>query len=262
MIGADVGVDTTTVVIDHMRDKVRERQVFAADELVDLLRGELISHLEEVDGGFNLIGLAPPSILLFVGVNGTGKTTTIGKVGAALKERSDKVMLVAADTFRAAAIEQLQIWAERLGVEIIKHRRGADPAAVVYDAVQSMRAGGKDFALVDTAGRLQTYVNLMEELKKIKRVAVREAGAGAAVRTLLIMDATTGQNGISQAKLFDEAMDLDGIILTKLDGTAKGGIVLAIQRQLGIPIVAVGTGEQMGDLAPFSAAEFVSALIE
>lgn len=260
LIGADVGVDTTTVIVDHLRQKVVVANVFASDELMELLRAELTEQLEGIGGGIDLDSLESPAILLFVGVNGTGKTTTIGKIAALLKQRSGRITLAAADTFRAAAIEQLQKWAERTGVEFIKHQRGADPAAVVYDAVESMRAGGKDFLLIDTAGRLQTYVNLMEELKKIKRVAVREAG-DIPVKTLLVMDATTGQNGISQARLFDEALNLDGIILTKLDGTAKGGIALAIQRQLGIPIVAVGTGEQVDDVAPFSAAGFVEALL-
>ncbi|MDP1808900.1 MAG: signal recognition particle-docking protein FtsY [Actinomycetota bacterium] len=260
LIGADVGVDTTSVIVDHLRQKVVAAKVYAPDELMELLRAELTEQLEGVGGGVDLDSLKPPAILLFVGVNGTGKTTTIGKVAGSLKRRSGRITLAAADTFRAAAIEQLQKWAERAGAEFIKHQRGADPAAVVYDAVESMRAGGKDFLLVDTAGRLQTYVNLMEELKKIKRVALRGAG-DIPVKTLLVMDATTGQNGISQARLFDEALNLDGIILTKLDGTAKGGIALAIQRQLGIPIVAVGTGEQVDDVAPFSAAEFVEALL-
>ena len=227
---------------------------------MSLLRAELTAQLKEVDGGFDLSDPQAPAVILFVGVNGTGKTTTIGKIANLLRKRPAKLTLVAADTFRAAAIEQLQRWAERIGADIIKHQRGADPAAVVYDAVQSMRATAKDFLLVDTAGRLQTYVNLMEELKKIKRVAEREAGT-IPVRTVLVMDATTGQNGISQAKLFDEALNLDGIVLTKLDGTAKGGIALAVQRQLGIPIVAVGTGEQPDDVAPFSAEAFVDALL-
>jgi len=261
LIGADVGVDTTTAIVDHMRRRVVEDKIFSGEELIGLLRDELTAQIESVGGGLDIEALEAPAILLVVGVNGTGKTTTIGKLANLLKQRSSKVMLVAADTFRAAAVEQLQEWASRADVDIIKHQRGADPAAVVFDAVQSMRAGGKDFALVDTAGRLQTYVNLMEELKKIKRVAVREAGDKIAVKTVIVMDATTGQNGVSQAKLFDEALGLDGIILTKLDGTSKGGIVLAIQRELAIPVVAVGAGEKVDDLAPFSASEFIEALI-
>ena len=260
MIGADIGVDTTSLIVGHLKQKVVDTRVFASDDLMALLRAELTEQLEGVGGGVDFDALEPPAILLFVGVNGTGKTTTIGKLAGLLMRRSPRLTLAAADTFRAAAIEQLQQWAERTGADFIKHQRGADPAAVVYDAVASLRAGGKDFLLIDTAGRLQTYVNLMEELKKIKRVAMREAG-DIPVKTLLVMDATTGQNGISQARLFDEALSLDGIILTKLDGTAKGGIALAVQRQLGIPIVAVGTGEQVDDVAPFSAAEFVEALL-
>lgn len=260
MIAADVGFDTTMAIVDHLKQKVIENKIYETDELMGLLKDELLAQLETVDGGIDLENLEPPAILLFVGVNGTGKTTTIGKIANFLKQRSNRLTLAAGDTFRAAAIEQLQQWAQRVGAEFIKHQRGADPAAVVYDAVESMRAGGKDYLLIDTAGRLQTYVNLMEELKKIKRVALRESG-NIPLKTLLVMDATTGQNGISQARLFDEALNLDGIVLAKLDGTAKGGIAMAVQRQLGIPIVAVGVGEQADDIAPFSASDFVDALL-
>jgi fused signal recognition particle receptor len=261
LIGADVGMDTTMEIVEHVREKVKERQVFEADALMEILRDEIVAQLGKAEGRLDLTQIEPPTVFLVVGVNGTGKTTTIGKLARFFKSRPARVNLVAADTFRAAAIEQLQKWADRVDVGIVKHQRGADPAAVVYDAIQSMRAQGLDFSLVDTAGRLHTYVNLMEELKKIKRVAVREAGDKIAVKTLLVLDATTGQNGITQARLFHEAMGLDGLILTKLDGTAKGGIVLAVQRQLGIPILMVGTGEQMEDLGPFSAEEFAVALL-
>jgi len=262
LIGADVGMDTTMEIVDHVRNRVKEQQAFEAEELMDILRDEISEQLGKVAEGDDPSTIDPPVVFLVVGVNGTGKTTTIGKLAQYLKDRPARVMLVAADTFRAAAIEQLQHWADRVGVDIVKHQRGADPAAVVYDAIQSMRADRRDFALVDTAGRLHTYVNLMEELKKVKRVAIREAGEQIAVKTLLVLDATTGQNGITQAKLFHEAVGLDGLVLTKLDGTAKGGIVLAVQKELGIPIVMVGTGEQVQDLGPFSAQEFAAALLE
>ncbi|HEX21487.1 MAG TPA: signal recognition particle-docking protein FtsY, partial [Actinobacteria bacterium] len=200
-------------------------------------------------------------IILMVGVNGTGKTTSIGKLAAQLRGEGKSVTLVAADTFRAAAIEQLQKWAERSGSNFIKHQRGADAAAVVFDAIQSLRAKGSGVNIVDTAGRLHTYVNLMEELKKIKRVTLREAD-GIPVLTLLVIDATTGQNGIVQAKAFHEALGLDGLILTKLDGTAKGGIAIAIQQQLGVPITMIGFGEEIDDMGPFKAEDFVEALLD
>ena len=262
LIGADVGMDTTMEIVDHVRNRVKEEQAFEAEKLMGILRDEISEQLGEVAEEDDLSRIDPPAVFLVVGVNGTGKTTTIGKLAGYLKDRPARVMLVAADTFRAAAIEQLQHWADRVDVDIVKHQRGADPAAVVYDAIQSMRADRRDFALVDTAGRLHTYVNLMEELKKVKRVAVREAGEQVTVKTLLVLDATTGQNGITQAKIFHEALGLDGLVLTKLDGTAKGGIVLAVQRELGIPIVMVGTGEQVQDLGPFRAQEFAAALLE
>ncbi len=249
-------------IVENVRREVKETQVFASEAVVDILREQIVEQLSGVDESLDITAIAPPAVFLVVGVNGTGKTTTIGKLAKFLKARSARVTLVAADTFRAAAIEQLQRWAERVDVGIVKHQRGADPAAVVFDAIQSMRAEPEGYSLVDTAGRLHTYINLMEELKKIKRVAVREAGEKITVKTLLVMDATTGQNGITQARLFNEALGIDGIVLTKLDGTAKGGIVLAVQRQLGIPIVMVGTGEQLDDLGPFSAQEFAAALLE
>lgn len=248
-------------VVEQLREKVVQAGIYKTEELTSLLKQELTGRLSEMDGTFDFDQLKPPVIFLVVGVNGTGKTTTIGKLAHWFKARGASVMVVAADTFRAAAVDQLQLWAGKVGVDLVKHQRGSDPAAVVYDAVQSMRANRHDFAIVDTAGRLHTYVNLMEELKKVKRVAVREAGADIPVKTLLVMDATTGQNGIAQAKLFDEALGLDGIVLTKLDGTAKGGVVLAIQRQLGTPIVLIGTGETIDDLAPFLPVEFIDALV-
>ncbi len=261
LIGADVGMDTTMDIVENVRASVVKNKIFNPDELIEVLRDEISSQLNQVDRGLDLTELPSPAAVLIVGVNGTGKTTTIGKMAQLLKTKSPRVLLVAADTFRAAAIEQLERWSERVGADIIKHKRGADPAAVVYDALQSMIAGNQDYALIDTAGRLHTYVNLMEELKKVKRVAVREAGDRVAVKTLMVLDATTGQNGITQAKQFDEALGLDGIVLTKLDGTAKGGVVLSIQKQLGIPIVLIGTGEQLDDIAPFAPADFAAALL-
>lgn len=261
LIGADVGVDATISIVENLRSQVEEEEVFDPEGLIKLLEEELTGQLVQTGDEFRLEKLSPTAIILIVGVNGTGKTTTIGKMAHYLIAKGGTVVLVAADTFRAAAIEQLEQWAIRSGSEFIKHQRGSDPAAVVYDAVQSVRARGYNYAIVDTAGRLHTYINLMEELKKIKRVAIREA-RDIPVYTLLAIDATTGQNGIQQAKTFHEALTLDGLILTKLDGTAKGGIVVAVQRDLGVPISLIGVGEGLDDLRPFNAGEFVTALLE
>lgn len=259
LIQADIGVDTTINLVNTLKEKAVSEGVFAAEKLTELLKEQLVHELKDVDGGFDFFALKPSSVLLFVGVNGTGKTTSLAKAAYFYKQKSARIALVAADTFRAAAIEQLEKWGQKIGVDVIKHQRGADPAAVVYDAIGSLKAKKYDYLFVDTAGRLHTYVNLMEELKKVKRVAVREAGEEN-VKTVLVIDATTGQNGIAQAKIFDEALNLDGLILTKLDGTAKGGIALAIQKQLGIPILLLGTGEKIDDLAPFSAEEYAASL--
>lgn len=260
LIQADIGIDTTVELVNLLKEKAVSEGVYDPESLTQLLKEQVIHELKDVDGGFDIANIKYPLVLLFVGVNGTGKTTSLAKVAYYLKQTGAKVALVAADTFRAAAIEQLEMWGQRVGVDVIKHQRGADPAAVVFDAIGSLKAKKYNCLLVDTAGRLHTYVNLMEELKKIKRVAVREASEEA-VKTLLVIDATTGQNGIAQAKLFDEALNLDGLILTKLDGTAKGGIALAIQKQLRIPIVLVGTGEKIDDLAPFIPQQYVEALV-
>jgi fused signal recognition particle receptor len=202
-----------------------------------------------------------PWIVLFLGVNGVGKTTTIGKLAAQYKTAGKKVLLVAGDTFRAAAIEQLEIWGRRAGVEMIKHRSGSDPSAVVYDGMQAAKSRGIDVLLIDTAGRLHTKVHLVEELKKIRRVIAREQ-PGAPHETLLVLDATTGQNGLQQAKIFKDATDIDGIVLTKLDGTAKGGVIISIQEELGVPVRYIGVGEDVDDLQPFEAERFVQALFE
>jgi fused signal recognition particle receptor len=204
---------------------------------------------------------ARPWVIVFLGVNGVGKTTTIGKLAAQYRSAGKNVLLVAADTFRAAAIEQLEAWAQRAGVGIIKHRPGADPSAVVYDGMQAARSRGVDILLIDTAGRLHTKVHLVEELKKIRRVIAREQ-PDAPHETLLVLDATTGQNGLQQARVFKEATDISGIVLTKLDGTAKGGVIVSIQEELGVPVSYVGVGEDVEDLQPFDASQFVRALFE
>lgn len=257
LIQADVGVEATMRVIDALRERAERELISESSELIGILKDELVRALGEPGRppmGEELV------VYLVVGVNGTGKTTTIAKLANLHKLQGRKVLLGAADTFRAAAIEQLDVWAERLDVVVVKHERGSDPAAVVYDAVHAARARGVRSLIIDTAGRLHTYVNLMEELKKIKRIAQREGG-GAPVHTLLVIDATTGQNGIAQARLFNEALEVNGIALTKLDGTAKGGIAVAIEEELGIPIEYIGIGERMEDLQEFNPTAFVEALI-
>lgn len=259
LLYADVGVKATLTIMERLKQGVREEKIQNSADLFDLLKKELIKilHSETPSG---LILKDRPKIIIVVGVNGTGKTTTIAKIAHRFIESNKKVLLAAADTFRAAAIDQLEFWGEKVGATVIKHQRKSDPAAVVYDAVQASRARQIDLLLIDTAGRLHTYLNLMEELKKVKRIAEREA-RNAEVETLLVLDATTGQNGIVQAKLFNEALAIDGIVLTKLDGTAKGGIIIAIAGELGIPIKWVGVGEEMEDLHEFHPQEFVEALL-
>jgi fused signal recognition particle receptor len=202
-----------------------------------------------------------PWVVLFLGVNGVGKTTSIGKLAAQYRWAGKKVLVVAADTFRAAAVEQLQAWADRVGVDVVKHRSGADPSAVVYDGMQAAKNRGIDGVLIDTAGRLHTKTHLIEEIKKVRRVISREV-AGAPHETLLVLDATTGQNGLQQARVFKEATDINGIVLTKLDGTAKGGVIISIQEELGVPVRYIGVGEDVEDLQPFDATRFVEALFE
>jgi fused signal recognition particle receptor len=202
-----------------------------------------------------------PWVILFLGVNGVGKTTTIGKLAAQYRAAGKKVLLVAGDTFRAAAIEQLDAWGQRIGVDIVKHRPGADPSAVVFDGIQAARSRGVDVLLIDTAGRLHTKIHLIEELKKIRRVISREQ-ADAPHETLLVLDATTGQNGLQQARVFKESADITGIVLTKLDGTAKGGVIISIQEELGVPVKYIGVGEEVEDLQPFDAESFARALFE
>jgi fused signal recognition particle receptor len=257
LIGADVGIDATQDLLDHLRAQVKEQGLQTGDELLAALKGELKARLAWDDLSLHLAESAP-SVWLFVGVNGVGKTTTIGKLGNREVREGHKVVMAAGDTFRAAAAEQLGMWAERAGAELVRGAEGGDPSAVIFDAIESASAKGADLVLADTAGRLHTKVNLMEELRKVRRVA--DKGAGTVTEVLLVIDATTGQNGLVQARQFTEAADLTGVVLTKLDGSAKGGIVFAIQSQLGIPVKLVGLGEGAEDLVPFDADEFVEAL--
>ena len=258
MILADVGIGTTEELLDDLKERARREGLGSSDQLVGALREELVSRLDG-ERELHLGDTDRTSVWLFVGVNGVGKTTTIGKV--AMKEEGDgrKVVMAAGDTFRAAAAEQLGLWAERVGAGFIRGDEGGDPGAVVFDAVQHANARGVPLVLADTAGRLHTKVNLMEELKKVRRVADRPPGMVTEV--LLVIDATTGQNGLVQARQFTDAVGVTGVVLTKLDGTAKGGIAVAIASELGIPIKLVGLGEGPEDLVPFDAQEFVDALL-
>ena len=257
LIGADVGVEPTQELLEHLRTQVREQGLETGDQLLAAMKAEFKARL----GGHDLslaYADAKPSVWLFVGVNGVGKTTTIGKLGTREVRDGKKVVMAAGDTFRAAAAEQLGMWAERSGAELVRGNEGGDPSAVIFDAIEAAAARDADLVLADTAGRLHTKVNLMEELGKVRRVA--DKGAGTVSEVLLVIDATTGQNGLVQARQFTEAADLTGVVLTKLDGSAKGGIVFAIQQTLGIPVKLVGLGEGANDLVPFDADEFVEAL--
>lgn len=258
LILADVGVSTSDKIMESLRENIKKKNITDPALIKQELR-EIIAQL--LSGGEELKLNTKPSVILVIGVNGVGKTTTIGKLAAAFKAQGKQVLLGAADTFRAAAIEQLEVWANRAGVDIIKHGEGSDPAAVVYDTINAGKARGVDVIICDTAGRLHNKKNLMDELGKISRVVAREAG-DCDLEYLLVLDATTGQNGLNQAKQFKEAAGLTGIVLTKLDGTAKGGVVLAIRDQLSIPIKFVGVGEQVDDLRPFDPAAFAHALFE
>jgi len=246
-------------IIEDMRRIARERRVSTPDEFLAMLKEELTNSLEPGDHTLTWDGAGGPHVTLIAGVNGSGKTTTTGKIAAKLKSEGKSVMLGAADTFRAAAVEQLTVWSERADVPIVKHQDGSDPAAVAFDAADAAVSRKIDCLLVDTAGRLHTKGNLREELKKLQRVIAKRI-PGAPHEVLLVLDATTGQNGLQQARVFTEALTVTGIILTKLDGTAKGGIAVAIQKQLGIPIKLIGVGEGIEDLQPFNAKEFVEAL--
>ena len=257
LISSDVGVNTSLELVEKLRKEVKQRKLQEAEELKDVLK-ELIADLLDHEVAMNLAERGP-SIILVVGVNGVGKTTTIGKLAHYYREEGKKVILAAGDTFRAAAIDQLEVWGQRAGAEIIKQKEGADPAAVAYDALQAAKSRGADLVIIDTAGRLHHKVNLMEELRKVKRVIEREC-PGAPHEVLLVLDATTGQNALQQAKLFQEVAGVTGIVLTKLDGTAKGGVVLGIQGEIKIPVKWIGVGEGMEDLRPFIPQEFAQAL--
>lgn len=259
LVMSDVGVETSEEIIDRLKERLKEKKI----KETGAAREELVAIMTElVDSGDNSFDVnGGPAVILVIGVNGVGKTTSIGKISAMLTANKKKVVLAAADTFRAAAIEQLGIWADRVGIPMVKQGEGADPAAVVFDAIASFRKQNADFLIVDTAGRLHNKKNLLDELAKINRVIDRELPS-AKRETFLVLDAVTGQNGLSQAKEFTAAADITGIVLTKLDGTAKGGIVLAIKKELGIPVKLIGVGEGIDDLQPFNGEEFVKAMFE
>ena len=258
LISADIGVATTEEILDELRDTVKEKRIKDPEEV----KGELFSILRSMIGEHEPLNLSTkPSVILVIGVNGVGKTTSIGKMAAELKRSGKKVVVAAADTFRAAAAEQLSVWCDRAGVDIIKQGAGADPASVVFDAINAVKSRGADVLIIDTAGRLHNKKNLMDELAKIDRVVRREL-PDAAKETLLVLDATTGQNAVYQAKEFKEASNITGLVLTKLDGTAKGGIIISIRRELGIPVKFIGVGEQIDDMKHFDAKEFAGALFE
>ncbi len=258
LILADLGVETATKATERLRKAIREQHLKTPEEAKEALKEILVQMLSVGDVALNLS--TQPSVILVIGVNGVGKTTTIGKIATQLVNQGKNVLLVAADTFRAAAADQLEIWSERAGVEIIRQHEGADPAAVVYDAIAAAKARGTDVILCDTAGRLHNKANLMNELGKISRIIDREL-PGAARETLLVLDGTTGQNGLIQAKQFKEIAGVTAIAITKLDGTAKGGIVIAVSNSLQIPVKFIGVGEQADDLMPFVAKDFVDALL-
>ncbi len=259
LLAADVGMATTTRLLDAVRARAKEESATAPDELIALLRDEVVTLLAGTGNDRTLhVAAGEPNVWMFVGVNGVGKTTTIGKLASQRVGDGRRVVLAAGDTFRAAAADQLQLWAERTGGELVRGQEGADPSSVVFDAMSAAAGRGADLVLVDTAGRLHTKKNLMDELSKLRRIVDRTPGALKEV--ILVIDASTGQNGLVQAKQFAEAVDVTGIALTKLDGTAKGGIVLAIQAELGLPVKIVGVGEGIGDLIEFDPEEFASAL--
>ena len=265
LISSDVGVETTVTIIDNIKRRVKEERYESSDQLTVLLKDEIakVLHVDGEQGpsDVRLPDEPRPYVMMIVGVNGVGKTTTIGKLAHNYRSAGYKVLVGAADTFRAAANEQLEIWAQRAGVEIIQQSRGADPAAVAFDSLSSAIAKHADVVMIDTAGRLHTKVNLMEELKKIRRVLEKRM-PGAPHEVLLVLDATTGQNALQQVKQFANAVNVTGLVLTKLDGTAKGGIVLAISNELKIPVKFIGVGEQIDDLQPFDRRAFVDALFE
>lgn len=258
LISADIGVNTTMEILDSLRETVKEKRIKEPEdvkrELFDILRSMIGEH-EPLDLS------TTPSVILVIGVNGVGKTTSIGKIANDLKKNGKKVIVCAADTFRAAAAEQLTVWCDRAGVDIIKQGAGADPASVVFDAINAVKSRNADVLIIDTAGRLHNKKNLMDELAKIDRVISREL-PNSVKETLLVLDATTGQNAVIQAKEFKDASKITGLVLTKLDGTAKGGIIISIRKELGIPVKFIGVGEKIDDMKPFDAKDFASALFE
>lgn len=258
LITCDIGVETSLEICGELRKKVKEKGLTETAQLMDELK-EIITEMLGEDKSLDVS--SKPAVILVIGVNGAGKTTTIGKLAARYKNEGKNVLVAAADTFRAAAIDQLEVWTQRAGVDIVKHEEGSDPAAVVFDAVTAAKARNVDVLICDTAGRLHNKKNLMDELKKISRI-VHQQAEGCSLETLLVLDATTGQNAVNQAKLFGETADITGIVLTKLDGTAKGGIIISINRELGIPVKLVGVGEKLDDLQDFRAKDFVNALFE
>ena len=259
LLAADLGTTTTHEVLEKLREKADRKRIGNVDELKRLLKEEILAILTTTDSQPVTRVDGTPEVILVVGVNGTGKTTTIGKLAQVLRSDGKTVLLCAADTFRAAAIEQLEVWGQRTGTEVIRTKAGGDPSAVLYDALQAASARHTDYVIVDTAGRLHTKTNLMAELEKMRRTAQRII-PGAPHETLLVMDATTGQNGLQQARQFTQSAGVTGIVLTKLDGTAKGGVVVAISRELGVPVRYVGVGEKIGDLLPFDPRDFVDSL--
>jgi fused signal recognition particle receptor len=260
LLAADLGAPTTAIILENLRQRALRTGIGGGDELKQLLKSELKQILDGVSHPVNHPG-NPPEVIMMVGVNGTGKTTTTGKLAALFRAQGRTVLLCAADTFRAAAIEQLEVWAQRSDVPLTKTKQGGDPSAALYDACSAAKARGTQVLIVDTAGRLHTKTDLMKELDKMRRTAEKLV-PGAPHQTLLVMDATTGQNGLTQARLFTEAAHVTGIVLTKLDGTAKGGIVLAIATELKLPVVYAGVGEKMEDILPFDSATFVDTLLD
>ena len=258
LISADIGVNTTEEILDELRDTVKENRIKEPEEV----KKELFDILKRMIGEHEPLDLSTkPSVILVIGVNGVGKTTSIGKIAAELKSQKKKVVVAAADTFRAAAAEQLTVWCERAGVDIVKQGAGADPASVVFDAINAVKSRNADVLIIDTAGRLHNKKNLMDELAKIDRVIRREL-PDSSKETLLVLDATTGQNAVHQAREFKEASNITGLILTKLDGTAKGGIIISIRKELNIPVKFIGVGEKIDDMKPFNSKDFASALFE
>ena len=256
MIMSDIGVETSEEICDQLRKKIKERGITDPQEIMELIH-EVVSEMMGDDTGLDLS--VSPAVIMVIGVNGAGKTTTIGKLSHQFKKEGKKVLVAAADTFRAAAIDQLQVWTDRAGVDIVKHAEGSDPGAVVYDALDAAQARGCDVVIIDTAGRLHNKKNLMDELAKINRIIDKKAPESSR-EVLLVLDATTGQNAVNQARLFSETAPISGIVLTKLDGTAKGGIVISIKNELGIPVKLIGIGEKIEDLQPFNSRDFVDAL--